>query len=93
MSALFRSLVGVAGVGVYCASLYGGYRYYRVYTCPAGCSPSGKMVWDTLADTYDKEVRLDEVVTGMRLLRWWLISQAKVCFLSACTLYNSEILL
>ena len=72
-----RRLLAFAGVSVYGVSLYGVYSYLRLIRgVPEahGCS-HGK--WDALADSYDREVGLDEVLMGMRLLRWWLISQAK----------------
>ena len=72
-----RRLLAVAGVSVYGVSLYGFYSYLRLLrgTPEAHSCSHGK--WDALADSYDKEVGLDEIVMGVRLLRWWLVSRAK----------------
>ncbi|ORX47187.1 hypothetical protein DM01DRAFT_1339205 [Hesseltinella vesiculosa] len=34
-------------------------------------------IWGTVANSYDKEIGMDETVMGMGVLRWWLVSQAK----------------
>ena len=34
--------------------------------------------FDQLADSYDSRLGWDEAVMGLKLLRWWVIRQAKV---------------
>ncbi|KAK9825459.1 hypothetical protein WJX81_004780 [Elliptochloris bilobata] len=75
-----RRLLALTGVGVYAASLYGTYRYLSLFSgAPKAhsCGHGGCGQWDALADSYDREVGFDEVLMGMRLLRWWLLSRAK----------------
>lgn len=33
--------------------------------------------FDSLADEYDAKVNFEETFMGLKLLRWWLVSQAK----------------
>ena len=36
-----------------------------------------KNTFDRLADSYDSRINLDELVMGVKLLRWWLLRQAR----------------
>ena len=74
-----RRLLAVAGVSVYGVSLYGFYSYIRLLRGAPEAHSCSHGKWDALADSYDKEVGLDEILMGVRLLRWWLVSQAKAC--------------
>lgn len=40
--------------------------------------PLDSTVWSRLAAHYDREIDMDERVMGIKLLRWWLIRQARV---------------
>lgn len=42
------------------------------------CACKSGNVWDSLADSYDSRISLDETVMGLRLLRRYVIRQAKV---------------
>ncbi len=76
-----RSFLALTGLGVYGVSLYGSYRWFRITSGgmhgPCGCPAGGGAQWDTLSDSYDREVGLDETLMGLRLLRWWLVSHAQ----------------
>ncbi len=76
-----RSFLALTGLGVYGVSLYGSYRWFRITSGgmhgTGGCPAGGGAEWDTLADSYDREVGLDETLMGLRLLRWWLVSHAQ----------------
>lgn len=37
----------------------------------------GTSPFDRLADSYDSRINLDELVMGVKLLRWWLLRQAR----------------
>ena len=74
-----RYLLGGAGLYVGVAAVV----YVRVKSrkCPDACTRQHKQdgqAFNSLADTYDKQVGCDEKLMGITLLRRWLIRQAQV---------------
>lgn len=74
-------------VGTYVGVCGAAYIYVRRRDPPEskdaerGAATAGE-TFDQLADSYDSRLGWDEAVMGLKLLRWWVIRQAKVR--SAC---------
>ncbi len=70
---LFGTYVGVVGAA---------YIYVRRREPPKqdtdGKTTAASETFDQLADSYDSRLGWDEAVMGLKLLRWWVIRQAKV---------------
>ena len=84
MPALKFTRVQLLGlVGTYVGVVGAAYIYVRRRDPPQpasaedGVTATGE-TFDQLADSYDSRLGWDEAVMGLKLLRWWVIRQAKV---------------
>ena len=68
--------VFVGGVTVFAGGLMAAYAYVRLHApLPKGC---GARSFDSLADTYDRDIGWDETLMGIKFLRWWYVGHVKV---------------
>jgi hypothetical protein len=81
---VFRRLI-LAGAGVYAVGTAAAYALLKPAAEPQEEQKSA--TFDSLAAEYDAKVNFEETFMGLKLLRWWLVSQAKVRreVLLACT--------
>lgn len=69
----------IAGTGVYVVGASAAYVLLK----PPGDPQQQAATFDGLARHYDAKVNFEETFMGLKLLRWWLVSQAKVRLLIA----------
>jgi hypothetical protein len=64
-----------AGAGVYAVGTVAAYSLLRPATEPP--QEQQPATFDGLAAAYDAKVNFEETFMGLKLLRWWLVSQAQ----------------
>lgn len=81
----------VGGLVIYGASIYLGSSLYHIYnnsteTTSATQSPLDRVdsttdskpeVYDRIAQTYDSDIGLDEILMGLTWLRWWIVRSVR----------------
>lgn len=65
-----------AGAGVYAIGTVAAYSFLRPATEPPQ-EQQQPATFDSLAAAYDAKVNFEETFMGLKLLRWWLVSQAQ----------------
>lgn len=72
----------IAGAGVYAIGTAAAYTLLKPASEPQHELQTA--TFDGLAAHYDANVNFEETFMGLKLLRWWLVSQAKVCVCGDC---------
>jgi hypothetical protein len=81
------------GSAAFAASVYSGYMYAKpMKSLPQAEAPaaaaadtSGHSAFERLAGVYDNIIGSEERYMFYGLLRWWLLRDAQVCCVAACT--------
>ena len=73
-----QSRTFILGAATYIFGSTATFVYIRSRKDSVPCTCVDGNVWDSLADSYDSRISLDETVMGLRLLRRYVVRQAKV---------------